>query len=55
MTPDVAAFLRNLLATSQINVGAPDFEQAAALAHKALGQLDQIIAERAAHDDADNL
>ena len=45
MTPDVAAFLRNMLANSTLNVGAPDFPQVAALAHKALGELDQIIAE----------
>ena len=45
MTPDVAAFLRNMLANQQVNVGAPDFAQVAALASKALGQLDQIIAE----------
>lgn len=45
MSPDVAAFLRDLLASQQVNVGAPDFQQVAALAHKALGELDQIIAE----------
>lgn len=45
MTPDVAAFLRNMLANQQVRVGAPDFEQVVALASKALSQLDQIIAE----------
>lgn len=45
MTPDVAAFLRNMLASQQVQVGAPDFGQVVALASKALAQLDQIIAE----------
>ncbi len=43
MTPDVAAFLRTMLANSTLNVGAPDFPQVAALAAEALTQLDQII------------
>ena len=43
MTPDVAAFLRNMLANSTLNVGAADFPQVAALAAEALTQLDQII------------
>lgn len=43
MTPDVAAFLRNMLANSTLNVGAPDFPQVASLASDALTQLDQII------------
>ena len=45
MTPDVAAFLRNMLANQQVQVGAPDFAQVVALASEALSQLDQIIAE----------
>lgn len=43
MTPDVAAFLRNMLAGSTLNVGADDFAQVAALASEALTQLDAII------------
>ena len=43
MTSDVAAFLRNMLANSTLNVGAADFPQVAALAAEALTQLDQII------------
>ena len=43
MTPDVAAFLRNMLANSTLNVGAPDFPQVAEMAGKALTQLDRII------------
>ena len=43
MTPDVAAFLRNMLANSTLNVGAPDFAEVAALAGEALIQLDRII------------
>lgn len=49
MTGDVAAFLRNMLAGSTLNVGAPDFAEVAALAAKALTQLDAILAG----DDAD--
>lgn len=43
MTPDVAVFLRNMLAGSTLNVGADDFAQVAALAAQALTELDQII------------
>ncbi len=43
MTPDVAAFLRTMLANSTLTVGAPDFPQVAALAAEALQQLDRII------------
>lgn len=43
MTPDVAAFLRNMLAGSTLNVGAPDFVDVSNLAVKALTQLDQIV------------
>jgi hypothetical protein len=43
MTPDVAAFLRNMLANSTLNVGAPDFVEVSIMASKALGQLDQIL------------
>lgn len=43
MSPDVAAFLRNMLANSTLNVGAADFAEVAALAAKSLSQLDAII------------
>ena len=43
MTPDVAAFLRNMLANSTLNVGAADFAEVAALAAKSLTQLDEIL------------
>lgn len=43
MTPDVAAFLRNMLAGSTLNVGAADFAEVAALAAKSLAQLDAIL------------
>jgi len=43
VSPDVAAFLRNMLANSTLNVGAPDFADVAALAAKALHQLDEIL------------
>ena len=43
MTPEVAAFLRNMLANSTLNVGASDFAQVAALAAEALTQLDRVI------------
>lgn len=43
MTGDVAAFLRNMLANSTLNVGSPDFAEVAALAAKSLRQLDEII------------
>lgn len=43
MTPDVAAFLRTMLAGSTLNVGAADFAEVAALAAKSLAQLDAII------------
>lgn len=39
LTPDVAAFLRDLLAAQTVQVGAPDFEAVTALAAKAFGQL----------------
>ena len=45
MTPDVAQFLRNILAAQTLQAGAPDLLQVAALASKALEQLDEIIAE----------
>ena len=45
MTPDVAQFLRNMLASQQVQVGQPDFAQVFALASKSLAQLDQIIQE----------
>lgn len=45
MTPQVAAFLRNMLANSTLNVGAPDFHEVAALAADALTQLDRILQE----------
>lgn len=43
MSPEIAAFLRNMLVNSTLNVGAPDFAEVAALAAEALTQLDQII------------
>lgn len=43
MTPDVAAFLRTMLAGSTLNVGAADFADVSAMAIKALAQLDQIV------------
>lgn len=43
MTPQVAAFLRNLLVQQQINVGSPDLVEVATLAADALTQLDAII------------
>lgn len=43
MSPEVAAFLRNMLAGSTLSVGAPDFPQVATLAAEALAQLDKII------------
>ena len=39
LTPDVAVFLRDLLAAQTVQVGAPDFEAVTALAAKAFGQL----------------
>lgn len=45
MTPDVAVFLRGMLANATLNVGAPDFAEVSITAAKALSQLDQIIAE----------
>lgn len=43
MTPDVAAFLRNMLAGSTLSVGAPDFAEVATVAARALGELDEIL------------
>lgn len=43
MTVDVAVFLRRMLASQQVAVGAPDFAEVAALAAEAMAQLDQII------------
>lgn len=39
ITPDVAEFLRDLLARQTVQVGASDFEAVTALAAKAFGQL----------------
>jgi len=43
LTLDVAVFLRDLLAGSTLRVGAPDFEQVAPLAAKALAQLNDLV------------
>lgn len=45
MTPDVAAFLRNMLVQQTISAGSPELLAVAALTAEALTQLDQIIAE----------
>lgn len=42
MTPDVAAFLRDLLVTQQIPVGDPNMLATAEMAAKALTQLSEI-------------
>lgn len=42
ITPDVATFLRDLLARQTVQVGAPDFEEVTALAAKAFGQLSAL-------------
>ena len=45
MTPEIAAFLRDLLTAQQIAVGAPDFADTTRLALTALDQLNAIIEE----------
>lgn len=45
MTPDVAAFLRNMLMQQTISAGSPELLEVAALTAKAIVQLDQISAE----------
>ncbi len=47
MTPDVAAFLRNMLAQQTISAGSPELMEVAALTAKTLTQLDQIIEDSA--------
>lgn len=51
MSPDVAAFLRDLLLQQQIAVANPNMLQVAGLAARALGELDAAIA--AADTEAD--
>ena len=43
MTPDVAQFLRNMLAGQSIQVGSPDVVEVAQMARKALLQLDEVL------------
>lgn len=43
MTPQVAAFLRNMLAQQTISAGSPELLEVAALTADALTQLDRII------------
>jgi len=47
MTPDVAVFLRDLLARQTVQVGAPDFDVVVALAGKAVAQLTALAGEPA--------
>lgn len=45
LTAEVAAFLRDLLASQQLQVGAPDLLPTAQLAAEALAQLNAVLKE----------